>query len=240
MKRRPCWITIVWNLDRYGRYSHRHDIPFEGWIEHGFVRTGPFPTQFIIMSIAYPHVIEMTCRAADIKRETRETQITVDLNLDGTGKYEVECDIQFLRHMVETLARYAEFDLKMSATGDNDHHLIEDVAITLGKALRQALGDQPIERMATSTVVMDDAMVMTSLDLVDRPYCEVDCPDPLYVHFFRSFAMTAGITLHILVIRGFDEHHLIEAGFKSMGKALKEAIKIRDSELSNKGSVRIE
>ena len=179
----------------------------------------------------------MTCRAASIKRETRETNVSVELNLDGSGQYDVECDIQFLKHMVETLARYADFDIKMKASGDNDHHLIEDAAITLGKALREALGDAPIERMATATVVMDDAMVMTSLDLVDRPYCEADCPDPLYIHFFRSFAMTAGITLHILVIRGFDEHHIIEAGFKSMGKALKEAVKVRGTELSNKGAV---
>ncbi len=181
----------------------------------------------------------MAGRVAILERETRETTISVDLDLDGKGNFDVECDIQFLKHMVETLARYAEFDLKMKATGDNDHHLIEDVAITLGKAVRQALGDTPIERMATATVVMDDAMVMTSLDLVDRPYCEADCPDPLYIHFFRSFAMSAGMTLHILVIRGFDEHHIIEAGFKSMGKALKEAIKVRDSELSNKGAVRM-
>jgi len=181
----------------------------------------------------------MAGRVAILERETRETTISVDLDLDGKGNFDVECDIQFLKHMVETLARYAEFDLKIKATGDNDHHLIEDVAITLGKAVRQALGDTPIERMATATVVMDDAMVMTSLDLVDRPYCEADCPDPLYIHFFRSFAMSAGMTLHILVIRGFDEHHIIEAGFKSMGKALKEAIKVRDSELSNKGAVRM-
>ncbi len=182
----------------------------------------------------------MAGRVAKIKRETRETCVSVELNLDGKGKFEVDCDLQFLKHMVETLARYAEFDIKVAAKGDNDHHLIEDVAITLGKAFRDALGEKPIERMATATVVMDDAMVMTSLDLVDRPYCEVDCPDPLYVHFFRSFAMTAGITLHILVIRGFDEHHIIEAGFKSMGKALKDAVVVRKQTLSNKGSVKIE
>ncbi|MBE6518932.1 MAG: imidazoleglycerol-phosphate dehydratase [Thermoplasmata archaeon] len=181
----------------------------------------------------------MTSRVAKIKRETRETNVSVELNLDGTGKFDVDCDLQFLKHMVETLARYAEFDIKVKASGDNDHHLIEDVAITLGKAMRDAIGEQPIERMATATVVMDDAMVMTSLDLVDRPYCEADCPDPLYIHFFRSFAMTAGITLHILVIRGFDEHHIIEAGFKSMGKALKEAVKVRKTALSNKGTVKV-
>ncbi len=182
----------------------------------------------------------MAGRIAKIKRETRETNVSVELNLDGKGKFEVDCDLQFLKNMVETLARYADFDIKMSASGDNEHHLIEDVAITLGKAFKDALGDKPIERMATATVVMDDAMVMTSLDLVDRPYCEADCPDPLYVHFFRSFAMSAGITLHILVIRGFDDHHVIEAGFKSMGKALKDAVVVRKQTLSSKGDVKIE
>ncbi len=180
----------------------------------------------------------MAGRVAKIKRETRETCVSVELNLDGKGKFEVDCDLQFLKHMVETLARYAEFDIKVAAKGDNDHHLIEDVGITLGKAFAKALGDAPIERMCTKTVVMDDALVMTSLDIVDRPYAEVDCPDPLYHHFFRSFAMSAGITLHIMVIRGFDEHHIIEAGFKSMGKALKEAVKVREAELSTKDSVK--
>ena len=176
----------------------------------------------------------MTGRTAKVERSTRETQISVELDVDGTGKFDVQCDIQFLKHMVETLARYAGFDIVLRATGDNDHHIIEDVAITLGKAFTEAMDGRPIERMATSTVVMDDAMVMTSLDLVDRPYADVDCPDPLYVHFFRSFAMTAGITLHILKIRGFDDHHIIEAGFKSMGKALEAAVKVRDTELSTK------
>ena len=112
------------------------------------------------------------------------------------------------------------------------------MGITLGKAFAKALDDKPIERMATSTVVMDDAMMMTSLDIVDRPYCEVDCPDALYQHFMRSFAMSAGITLHIVQIRGFDEHHIIEASFKSMGMALKQAVVPRSSELSTKDKVR--
>ena len=127
----------------------------------------------------------------------------------------------------------------MRATGDNDHHLIEDVAISIGKAFAKALDDFPIERMATATVVMDDAMVMTSLDIVDRPYCETDIPDPLYQHFMRSFAMSAGITLHILQFRGFDEHHIIEASFKSMGKALCAALVKRDTELSTKDKVKV-
>lgn len=178
-------------------------------------------------------------RSAEIERSTRETQVSVVLNVDGTGQFDVDCDIQFLKHMVETLARYAGFDIRMSIHGDNDHHIIEDAAITLGKALAKALDDRPIERMSTAVVPMDDALVMTSLDLVDRPYADIDCPDPNYHHFFRSFAMTAGITLHVMVIRGFDEHHIIEAGFKSMGKALAGALKVRDTELSTKDRAKI-
>lgn len=182
----------------------------------------------------------MADRVAKIERKTRETDISVALNLDGSGKFDVECDIQFLKHMVETFARYSDIDITLRATGDNDHHLIEDVGITLGKAFAEALDDSPIERMATATVVMDDAMVMTSLDIVDRPYCETDLPDPLYQHFMRSFAMSAGITLHIMQFRGFDEHHIIEAGFKSMGKATAAAIVKRDTELSTKDRVKVE
>lgn len=182
----------------------------------------------------------MADRVAKIERKTRETDISVALNLDGSGKFDVECDIQFLKHMVETFARYSNIDITLRATGDNDHHLIEDVGITLGKAFAEALDGSPIERMATATVVMDDAMVMTSLDIVDRPYCETDLPDPLYQHFMRSFAMSAGITLHIMQFRGFDEHHIIEAGFKSMGKATAAAIVKRDTELSTKDRVKVE
>ena len=181
----------------------------------------------------------MANRTATIERKTRETQIKVDVNLDGAGKFDVKCDDQFLRHMIETFSRYSDIDIKMEATGDNDHHLIEDVGITLGKAVVKALGSEPIERMCTKTVVMDDALVMTSLDIVDRPYAEIDCPDPLYHHFFRSFAMSAGVTLHMMVIRGFDEHHIIEAGFKSLGLALKAAMVRRGSELSTKDKVKV-
>jgi imidazoleglycerol-phosphate dehydratase len=181
----------------------------------------------------------MSDRIAQIERNTKETNVVIDLNLDGSGKYDVECDIQFLKHMVETLARYASFDISMKASGDNDHHLIEDVAITIGKAFAKANDGRPIERMSTKVVPMDDALVMTSLDIVDRPYAEIDCPDTLYHHFFRSFAMSSGITLHTVVIRGFDEHHIVEASFKSMGAALKAALRERDSELSTKDRVEV-
>lgn len=178
-------------------------------------------------------------RTSKIQRSTRETQIQIELNLDGTGKFDVDCDIQFLKHMTETLARYASFDIVMKASGDNDHHLIEDCAISLGTALKHALGDAPIERMATAVVPMDDALVMTSVDLVDRPFADIDCPDDLYHHWLRSFAMSSGITLHVMQMRGFDEHHIVEASFKSLGKALKEAVKERKTELSTKDSVKV-
>ena len=180
----------------------------------------------------------MSSRTAKMERKTRETDVSISLDIDGTGKYDVDCDNQFLRHMIETFSRYSSMDITMKASGDNEHHLIEDVGITLGKTFAKALDGNPIERMATSTVVMDDALVMTSLDIVDRPYCETDCPDPLYQHFMRSFAMSAGITLHIVQIRGFDDHHIIEASFKSMGMAIKQAVKPRSSELSTKDKVK--
>ncbi|MCQ2070819.1 MAG: imidazoleglycerol-phosphate dehydratase [archaeon] len=180
----------------------------------------------------------MTSRCAKLERSTRETQISVDVDIDGEGKFDVTCDIQFLKHMAETFARYANFNLRLSAQGDNDHHIIEDTAIALGNAVKQAIGDAPVERTASCILPMDDALVMVALDLVDRPYCDADCPDPIYEHFFRSFAMSAGITLHIVQIRGFDEHHLIEASFKAMGKALYAATRPRDRLLSTKDAVK--
>lgn len=174
-----------------------------------------------------------------MERSTRETKISVDVDIDGTGKFDVECDIQFLRHMCETLARYAGFDLKLNASGDNEHHVVEDTAIALGEAVRRAIGDGPVERTADCILPMDDALVMVAVDLVDRPYCDADCPDDLYQHFFRSFAMSAGITLHIVAVRGFDGHHIIEASFKALGKCLNRATRPRDALLSTKDAVKV-
>lgn len=178
-------------------------------------------------------------RKASLERSTRETRVSVEVDVDGTGKFDVSCEIQFLKHMAETFARYAGFDLTMKAEGDNDHHVIEDAAIALGEAVKKALGDAPVERSASCVMPMDDALVMVSLDLVDRPYADIDCPDPLYTHFFRSFAMSAGITLHIVQIRGFDEHHLVEASFKALGKAMYGATRARSSILSTKDAVKM-
>jgi imidazoleglycerol-phosphate dehydratase len=177
---------------------------------------------------------EMAVRSAKLNRQTKETDVSIELNMDGTGKASVRCDEQFLRHMLETFARYSSFDLEVQAKGDNDHHLVEDVAIVLGQAFREALGEGPVERIASAVVPMDDALVEVDLDIVDRPYAEIDCPDVLYHHFLRSFAMSSGITLHVIIKRGFDDHHMVEATFKALGTALRRATARRETVLSTK------
>jgi imidazoleglycerol-phosphate dehydratase len=181
----------------------------------------------------------MKARTAKVRRQTRETNIEIVLTLDGAGKGVVQCEDKFFRHMLETLAKYASFDLELKAVGDNRHHVVEDIGIVLGSALSQAVGDQPIERIASATVPMDDALVTAAIDVIDRPYVDVECPDDLCLHFFRSFAMSAGITLHIIVERGFDEHHIVEAGFKALGISLRKAVVPRMSLLSTKDKPKV-
>jgi imidazoleglycerol-phosphate dehydratase len=178
-------------------------------------------------------------RVALIERETKETKIKVRLDLDGSGKAEVKCDDQFLTHMLESLAKYSDFDIVIDASGDNEHHLLEDVAIVLGMALREAIGAQPIQRIASSMVPMDDALVVVSLDLIDRPYVDIECPDPLYHHFLRSVAMSSGMTLHVKVERGFDDHHIVEATIKALGRALNKATAQRERMLSTKARPKV-
>jgi len=178
-------------------------------------------------------------REAKLTRKTKETDISLSLDLDGTGRSKVTVDDQFLRHMLETFARYASVDMTVEASGDNPHHLIEDVAIVLGAAFRQALGDVPVDRIASAMVPMDDALVTVAVDIVDRPYCEADCPDPLSPHFLRAFAMSSGITLHAIINRGFDDHHIVEATFKALGSALRKAVVPRENVLSTKDAVQV-
>lgn len=178
-------------------------------------------------------------RKAKVERKTKETKISVEINLDGKGECTVDYEDEFFQHMINTLAKYSGFDIAVKASGDDEHHIIEDIAITMANAFVKALGDKPINRMATKTVVMDDALVMSSLDIIDRPFVDIDCPDPMYTHFLRSFALTAGITLHIMIIRGFDEHHAIEAAFKSLGFCLGEAVVPRKTAISTKSNVEL-
>lgn len=178
-------------------------------------------------------------RVATIERRTRETEIEARLDIDGQGKAAVQLDDPFLVHMLHSLVKYASFDLELKGKGDNEHHLIEDVAIVLGTALREAIGEGPIERISSSTVPMDDALVTVALDIIDRPYVDIDCPDALYHHFLRSFAMSSGMTLHVVKVRGFDDHHVVEASVKALGLSLKKAVAPRTSVLSTKSQAKV-
>ncbi|MDH3364966.1 MAG: imidazoleglycerol-phosphate dehydratase [Thermoplasmata archaeon] len=177
-------------------------------------------------------------RCANVTRETGETEVRVRLGIDGPSR--TECDItdEFLRHMVETLARYSGVDLEISARGDIDHHLIEDVAITLGRAYREAIGESPIMRIASAVVPMDEALVQATVDLIDRPFVHLELPDEMYTHFVRSFAMELRATVHTIVLRGKNNHHIVEATFKALGTALGQAMLRTGSALSTKSSVK--
>lgn len=176
-------------------------------------------------------------RQATVQRITKETRIECTLRLDGTGTYDVQTDNKFLTHMVETWTRYAGFDVRLRATGDLDHHLVEDVGIALGQAFKQAFAHAPCARIAYDFVPMDDALVLCAVDLVDRPYYEGQLPIPLWEHWFRSFAMEARINLHLEHLRGRDTHHTIEASVKAFARALRRALEPRSTEISTKGVV---
>lgn len=176
-------------------------------------------------------------RKAELTRKTKETNIRLKLVIDGSGKCRCEMPDEFLRHMVETLAKYSGTDLDIKAEGDIAHHLVEDVAITLGRAFREALGDGPVKRIASATVPMDEALAMVTVDLIDRPFVHLDIPDQMYEHFMRSFAMELRATVHSVVLRGKDQHHIVEATFKALGLALKDAMARSETTMSTKSNV---
>lgn len=177
-------------------------------------------------------------RTKKVRRKTRETDVDVRVGLDGSGRSDISIPDKWLKHMLESVARFGKFDLAIKADGDFQHHVIEDVAITLGRAFKDALRGRPVQRVGTATVPMDDALVTVSVDLVDRPYCQVELPDEMLEHFLRSFAMEARITLHNLVHRGKNFHHVNEACFKALGMALHQATRPAASLKSTKGKVR--
>ncbi len=177
-------------------------------------------------------------RSKNLKRKTKETDVSVRLDLDGSGAYSIDLPDRWLKHMLESVARFGKFDLEIKASGDFNHHVVEDVGITLGKALKDAIQGRPVQRVGSATLPMDDALVTVSVDLVDRPYCQVDLPDEMLEHFLRSFAMEARITLHNLVHRGKNFHHVNEACFKALGMALHQATRPSGSLKSTKGKVR--
>ena len=173
-----------------------------------------------------------------VVRETRETQVRVELTRGG-GVAEVDTGVAFLDHMLVTFARYAGLDLRARARGDLRHHVVEDVAIALGAALAALLPERSA-RYGERVVPMDDALVQVALDLGGRPYYRGPLPSALYDHWMRSFSDNARATLHVLVLRGRDRHHVVEAAFKALGLAVRQALVEGDAVFSTKGSVALE
>lgn len=185
----------------------------------------------------------MLQRFSKKERITKETSIKLDINLDGSGKGEINTGIGFFDHMLNLFAFNSKIDLNVEAKGDLevcDHHTIEDIGITLGEAFNKALGDKAgINRYGTFYVPMDETLALASLDISSRPFLVFDCDfkrekvgemaTEMVVEFFRAFAFNAGITLHLKVLYGENDHHKIEALFKALGRAVKEA-KFRSEE----------
>ena len=179
-------------------------------------------------------------RVAEKKRSTKETEISVRIDLDGTGVAKVSTGIPFFDHMLEQIGRHGGFDLELAARGDlevDTHHTIEDAGITLGAAFAEALGDKAgIRRFASYLLPRDEALIQVALDLSGRPYLayDVDVPsqmigtfDPqLAEEFFRAFVTSAGITLHLKSLSGKNGHHVVEASFKGLARALRDAVRV--------------
>ena len=173
--------------------------------------------------------------ASTVERTTRETSIRVSL-ARGTGVADVRTPLPFLTHMLETLAHHSGIDVGVEAHGDLKHHVIEDVAIACGTALRD-LQSTPIARYGDATVPMDDALVHCAVDLGGRFFYAGRVPSVLYDHWLRSFAEHARMTLHVRVLRGRDRHHIIEATFKALARALRVALAGNEQVVSTKGPV---
>lgn len=179
-------------------------------------------------------------RSATVTRTTAETRITVDVTLDGTGSYDNQTGIGFFDHMLDQLARHSLIDMKVRCDGDlhiDDHHTVEDVGIALGQALTQAMGDKRgIVRYGACLLPMDDALVRAALDLSARPFLvwNVDLPTAkigtfdteLVREFFQAFSTHGGITLHVDMLHGVNSHHIAEAAFKAVARALRDALEV--------------
>jgi imidazoleglycerol-phosphate dehydratase len=178
-------------------------------------------------------------RSAEVRRATKETQVEVELDLDGTGAVEVSTGVPFFDHMLAQLGKHGLIDLRVKATGDIEidaHHTVEDTAITLGQALREALGDKAgICRFGDALIPLDETLVRAAVDLAGRPYVVHSEPDGLAPligsydttltrHFFETLAATAAICVHIAVLSGRNPHHIVEAQFKAFARALRAAI----------------
>jgi imidazoleglycerol-phosphate dehydratase len=191
-------------------------------------------------------------RASRLQRETKETKVDVDLVVDGAGASEISTGIPFFDHMLEQLGKHAGFDLKIAATGDLEvdlHHTVEDVGIVLGNALREALGDKRgVRRFANALVPLDEALVQVALDLSGRPFLVYEVTpvsewigtfDPqLAEEFWKGFVDGARVTLHVRSVTGKNGHHVIEASFKGVARALRDAVKVEGDQVpSTKGTL---
>lgn len=179
-------------------------------------------------------------RTVEIKRKTNETDIKLSLNLDGSGKSEIECGCGFLEHMLTLFAKHAHFDLTLTCTGDtyvDDHHTVEDIGIALGEAFYNALGDKKgIVRYADTILPMDESLILTAVDLSGRAHLSYSLDIPtekvgtfdteLCEEFFAAFVRTAQCTLHIRKISGTNSHHIIEGAFKSFARTMSGAVRI--------------
>jgi len=194
-------------------------------------------------------------RTASVSRETQETRVEIELDLDGTGISEVNTGIGMLDHLLAQLSEHGRFDLKLKAKGDlevDEHHLVEDVALSLGQAFKQALGERRgIVRIGHSIVPMDEALALVAVDLSGRGYAGFEAsfsrerigklPTDMISHFFRSFAIEGRINLSVKLLAGANDHHKAEALFKALGRALDEATRIderiKDKIPSTKGVI---
>ena len=179
-------------------------------------------------------------RTADISRKTAETQITLSLCLEGTGKGDIQTGCGFLDHMLTLFARHGRFDLKVRCQGDtwvDDHHTVEDVGICLGDAFAQALGElRGVNRYGSTLLPMDEALILTAVDLSGRSLlcCDLHIPTQkvgtfdteLTEEFLMAFVRRAGLTLHVKQLAGQNSHHIIEGAFKSLGRSLRQAVAI--------------
>lgn len=183
-------------------------------------------------------------RQAEIKRETKETSIKISLQLDGEGNSHIASGIGFFDHMLTLFTKHGLFNLSVDCQGDlviDGHHSVEDIGICLGKAIKEALGNkQGIKRYGSSFLPMDETLVLVALDVSDRPYLVYDVPEltpivgtfatELTEEFLRALSVQAGLTLHVKLIHGKNSHHIIEAIFKALGRALREAV-VRDPQI---------
>jgi imidazoleglycerol-phosphate dehydratase len=179
-------------------------------------------------------------RKAAVERQTKETQISAQINLDGSGVYEVQTPFPFLNHMLSAFAKHGFFDLKLTAKGDtdiDDHHTVEDIGLVMGELLAKGWGDKRgVRRFGNATIPLDEALAQVTVDLSGRPYLVYQVRMPrkkikafdteMIEHFFRSLADQSKINLHINLIYGKDPHHILEAIFKGFGRALDQATQI--------------